>query len=409
MPVRSRMALRRGSDAGSGGFGEAEIVARESGAQRTDRLVGWLMAIGGAVLFFGKTIPELSRVHDYPMWWNALGAIVAGTILLFAVAGWLLPFVVLRAGWLFVPTLGAFLLATSFLGYTGPDPDLAVPWPWTLEAVGVSYLVLWLRPWMVVVAVFVSGSLPALSGVVFLGFVPDMVATLTPVRFTHLGFIAIFLGIRAQLNRFRQSQDEAMAQREQQARAIEETARQERLSRLIHDDILSVLTASLALSGSPPATLRHAASHAFDLASRPPERAPQRPDECRDADQVVTEMIGRLRGLDPACRIRADAVEGSLPVSVIDAVLAASAEALRNSLRHAGAGADRTVMVAAAHDALTVVVADTGRGFDLEGVPPGRLGVRESVVGRMRGIGGDATIRTAVGAGTEVTLAWPKS
>ena len=54
-------------------------------------------------------------------------------------------------------------------------------------------------------------------------------------------------------------------------------------------------------------------------------------------------------------------------------------------------------------------VRDRGPGFDLHTVPADRLGVRESIVGRMERAGGTARIRSGPG-GTEVhlTLAEPE-
>lgn len=398
----------------SGGTPGSRAAETESDEQRTDRLVGWLMAIGGAVLVLGKAVPELAHAHDYPAWWNALGAIQAALVLLFAAAGWVLPFAALRAGWLAVPILAAFLQVTAFAGYTGRDADLALPWPWTFEAVGVSYLVLWLRPWAAIAAVFVSGSLTAVSGLLFLGFIPAQVAALTPVHFTNLGFVAIFIGIRAQVNRFRRSQAEAIRQRERQARARAEALRQAHLSRVVHDEILSVLTASLTLTGSPHPALRQSASNALGLLHELPgtdllDPGPGQHDaEQSDARQAVDDLVARLRDLDPSCRVEISVAAGSLPRPVIHALSAASSEAVRNSLRHAGVAAVRTVRVTAAPVSVIILITDTGAGFDPSAVDPRRLGIQDSIVARMRAIGGEATVRAAIGAGTEVLLRWPE-
>ena len=55
-------------------------------------------------------------------------------------------------------------------------------------------------------------------------------------------------------------------------------------------------------------------------------------------------------------------------------------------------------------DRVEAYVRDRGRGFDLEAVEPGRLGVRESIVGRMARHGGRAEVHSTVGEGTEVAL-----
>jgi signal transduction histidine kinase len=55
-----------------------------------------------------------------------------------------------------------------------------------------------------------------------------------------------------------------------------------------------------------------------------------------------------------------------------------------------------------------VSVRDHGPGFDLDAVPADRMGVRESIIGRMRRNGGEARLRPAPGGGTEVELEMEK-
>ena len=57
-----------------------------------------------------------------------------------------------------------------------------------------------------------------------------------------------------------------------------------------------------------------------------------------------------------------------------------------------------------AGDDVAIFVRDRGKGFDLDAVPEDRMGVRESIIGRMERNGGKVAIRTAPGEGTEVRL-----
>jgi signal transduction histidine kinase len=63
-----------------------------------------------------------------------------------------------------------------------------------------------------------------------------------------------------------------------------------------------------------------------------------------------------------------------------------------------------SVYVEVVPDRVEAYVRDRGKGFDLDAVEPGRLGVRESIVARMTRHGGKAQVHTAPGDGTEVTL-----
>ncbi|ORA65369.1 hypothetical protein BST26_18585, partial [Mycolicibacterium insubricum] len=79
---------------------------------------------------------------------------------------------------------------------------------------------------------------------------------------------------------------------------------------------------------------------------------------------------------------------------------AAVAEVLNNVDRHARAA---SAVITVSDRAVTV--ADDGVGFDPARVRRGR-GVDTSITARMRAAGGAATIVSALGAGTEVTLTW---
>ncbi|MEO6317167.1 MAG: PspC domain-containing protein [Acidimicrobiales bacterium] len=87
----------------------------------------------------------------------------------------------------------------------------------------------------------------------------------------------------------------------------------------------------------------------------------------------------------------------------LDALVAAVREAAHNAARHA-AVPEVSVYVEVEPHRVTAYVRDRGRGFDLAGVEPGRMGVRESIIGRMARHGGRAEVHSAVDEGTEVVL-----
>ena len=86
------------------------------------------------------------------------------------------------------------------------------------------------------------------------------------------------------------------------------------------------------------------------------------------------------------------------------ALVQAVREAVLNGVRHGGTAV--SVYVEAGEKGVDVFVKDRGAGFDLTGVPTDRLGVRESVVGRMQRNGGTAEIISSA-EGTEVRLHLP--
>ena len=79
-----------------------------------------------------------------------------------------------------------------------------------------------------------------------------------------------------------------------------------------------------------------------------------------------------------------------------------------NAAKHAGASAARSLSTPrSTDDAVEVFVRDRGPGFDLDEVPEDRLGVRQSIVGRMERNGGHAEVRSTA-EGTEVRLTLPR-
>jgi signal transduction histidine kinase len=91
----------------------------------------------------------------------------------------------------------------------------------------------------------------------------------------------------------------------------------------------------------------------------------------------------------------------------VQALLAATREALVNAARHA-AGSEVSVYARAQPSDVTVYIRDRGPGFDPAGVPEERRGIRESIEGRMRRHGGTAEIVSAPGTGCEVILSLPR-
>ena len=85
------------------------------------------------------------------------------------------------------------------------------------------------------------------------------------------------------------------------------------------------------------------------------------------------------------------------------AVVDAAREAMVNAAKSGGVE-EFAVFAEVESTEVTVFVRDRGKGFDPDSVPPHRAGIRESIIGRMQRVGGSATVKTALGEGTEVKL-----
>jgi signal transduction histidine kinase len=74
-------------------------------------------------------------------------------------------------------------------------------------------------------------------------------------------------------------------------------------------------------------------------------------------------------------------------------MLAAAREAMVNAARHAGG--DVSVYFESAPGSVDIFIRDRGPGVNLDDLPGDRLGIRESIIGRMTRAGGTATVRPA--------------
>ena len=89
------------------------------------------------------------------------------------------------------------------------------------------------------------------------------------------------------------------------------------------------------------------------------------------------------------------------------AVVRAAREAMVNAARHAGV--ERVDVYAEVdQDQVSVFVRDRGVGFDPASIDPDRMGIRGSIVERVRRAGGRAIIRSSPGEGSEVRLELPR-
>ncbi|MCU1412722.1 MAG: histidine kinase [Microbacteriaceae bacterium] len=96
-----------------------------------------------------------------------------------------------------------------------------------------------------------------------------------------------------------------------------------------------------------------------------------------------------------------------LPSDVLDAFLLALAECLENVRRHSGV-TDAHVTITDDDTIVRAMVTDAGVGFDIKDIDEARMGFKDSVVGRLKEVGGSARLFSSKGAGTTVVLEVPK-
>lgn len=98
-------------------------------------------------------------------------------------------------------------------------------------------------------------------------------------------------------------------------------------------------------------------------------------------------------------------VVGDCPLDEkLTAQMQAAREAMVNAAKYGGEGGAVQVFAEVEGRTVFVSVRDRGPGFDLDAVPEDRMGVRESIIGRMQRNGGSARLRSVPDGGTEVEL-----
>ncbi|GGK01048.1 histidine kinase [Pilimelia anulata] len=188
-------------------------------------------------------------------------------------------------------------------------------------------------------------------------------------------------------------------------------AERERLARGIHDSVLQVLAmvarrgarldgeaGELArLAGEQEAALRAL------IGAAPPEPAGGE----ADLRALLRPYAGR------SISVAAPAAPVPLPEPVAAELARAVGAALANVARHGGPATRAWVLVEDEPAAVTVTVRDDGPGIVPgrldEAAADGRLGVAQSILGRLADLGGTATIHSEPDEGTEVELRVPRT
>lgn len=182
----------------------------------------------------------------------------------------------------------------------------------------------------------------------------------------------------------------------ERVRRIREEQRSEMAAHL-HDSVLQTLALIQNRAGASSEVARIARAQERELRGWLYDG-----DEPADSD-LPTDLRDYAAALEIDYPVRIDVVVAGTSAERASGEMAAAArEAILNAARHAGG--EVSVYIEGSAASVDVFVRDRGPGFDPDAVPADRLGVRESIIGRMRRAGGTATLRRGAGGGTEVHL-----
>jgi signal transduction histidine kinase len=190
------------------------------------------------------------------------------------------------------------------------------------------------------------------------------------------------------------------------------TRERERLARDIHDSVLQVLALvkrrGAGLDGEAGELARLAGEQEAALRALVTSRTAPAVADGAEADLMA--LLGRYASSTVSIASPAAAVR--LPARVATEVAAAVGAALDNVAKHCAPGTKVWVLVEDEPDDVTISVRDDGCGIPParldEAVAEGRLGVAQSIRGRITDLGGTVAITSAPDEGTEVELTVPR-
>ncbi|MFR9726807.1 PspC domain-containing protein [Streptomyces sp. MS19] len=178
----------------------------------------------------------------------------------------------------------------------------------------------------------------------------------------------------------------------------------------IHDSVLHTLTLIQRNAEKPREVARLARAQERDLRAwlyKSAERSGRAPEPEEETARTFAEAVrATVAEVEDLHGVPIEVVcVGDCPVDEgLAAQLQAGREAMVNAAKYGGDGGPVQVFAEVEGRTVFLSVRDRGPGFDQDAVPADRMGVRESIIGRMQRNGGAARVRSAPGEGTEVEL-----
>lgn len=189
-------------------------------------------------------------------------------------------------------------------------------------------------------------------------------------------------------------------------------AERERLSRIVHDGALQVL--ALVEREGPQLGPRGIRLAALARESEAQLRGHLQDRDVSNVDHGETVDLAAALDKYESARVTVSTMASLVmaPRSVADEFEATLAEVLGNVQKHAGPEAKVWILLdQETDDEVILWVRDNGVGLSAAEVQAaadsGRLGIRDSIVGRMNDIGGSAILKSSPGAGVEWELRFP--
>lgn len=390
--------------------------ARELAARRSARVSALLIGVAGFLLGFEAVVTNGPQIVSLAPWWSMIAVpfvIVVPVVLAVTAHRYSIVRSRLIAA---VYAAGTLAIWASWPVAVGPGglPDGTFPWPSDVLPVAVGAAAYTLPLWSALGYVLILAGARAVvrvdsSG----GGVPGSIAAQDAFFTVAFGMFVVLavLVVRRGAARLDKAAGEARVAASTEARARAQSAARARLDALVHDSVMAILI--VAARGADQPQLREPLARQAQLGLVELDSLSRRDEtlESQSSSALVDKIRTLVTEISPGASI---VVRKWRPLLVPDAacraLVDATAEAVRNSVCHAGdpdRRVERTVAITVSETGVEVEIRDDGDGFEAQAIPTTRLGIARSIVGRMSGLsGGRAEINSAPGQGTSVRLTW---
>ncbi len=218
-----------------------------------------------------------------------------------------------------------------------------------------------------------------------------------------LAIISLTDLVRDGATRVDEANSEAISRSLDQARVDAIERERQRLDALVHDQVLhSLLLAAKAETKEDQAAAARSADAAIAALTRVKEGA-----------LSSTSSVGLFQAIERAAkrldrRVQTE-ISGAgsfvIAANAAEALTEATMQALDNAIQHSNASRIQLSMRASG-GLVEFTIRDDGVGFRMERVSRNRIGIKTSIMARMRSVGGEAKVRSSLNAGTVVSLRW---
>lgn len=378
---------------------------------RVNLLLGRVFSIAAPIIGFQMAVNGLAQnaTHDFNQFWFWFNWIaMVGSYLWMAASIWVIGDAIVAYRAMVITMF--FALATWGL-QVGPEQLTPGEQPWIWWGVGVAGIAA-MGGFHLIIAGFILVALPTTWFVVQCSQIGGPVDPVVAIQDSIYTFLAstVLSGIVAVL-RYESSKVDAANHMAglaaiELAKSDAVVRERDRVDALVHDSVLTTLIIA-ANSNSPEQNKEAELLAKVAIAKLSDAKSGLGSGETISINSLFTALEFAVRRQSDEVEVHSEgASDFEVPGDVAAAITESTLQALTNSFQHAGKSATRAVFLKGMKAGIKIVVKDTGKGFRPSRVPKNRLGLKLSIVGRMKSVGGRVFIDSKIGVGTNVIIEW---